>query len=138
MLLLLAQVIGRGWQSVALGLGVLYAVGLVRIIRAKHAHDARGELCRGSARGWRHAAANLFRHVLPNMAPPLLIYVSALIGGAILAEGALSFLGPGHRAARAVLGSNADEARVLWNYPHLSIFPGVAMTLAVLGFKRRR
>ena len=134
LLLLLAQVIGRGWQSVALGLGVLYAVGLVRIIRA----NTLTTLAESYVEAARVVGATplriLFRHVLPNMAPPLLIYVSALIGGAILAEGALSFLGLGIAPPEPSWGRMLTEARVLWNYPHLSIFPGLAMTLAVLGF----
>jgi len=76
----------------------------------------------------------LWRHVLPNMGPPLLIYVTALLGGAILFEGALSFLGLGVPPPEPSWGRMLTEARTLWKYPHLSIFPGVAMTIAVLGF----
>jgi ABC-type dipeptide/oligopeptide/nickel transport system permease subunit len=134
LLLLLAQVVGRGWESVALGLGVLYAVGLVRIIRA----NTLATLAESYVESARVIGATplriLFRHVLPNMGPPLLIYVSALIGGAILAEGALSFLGLGIAPPEPSWGRMLTEARVLWNEPHLSIFPGVAMTIAVLGF----
>ena len=134
LLLLLAQVVGRGWESVALGLGVLYAVGLVRIIRA----NTLATLAESYVESARVIGATplriLFRHVLPNMGPPLLIYVSALIGGAILAEGALSFLGLGIAPPEPSWGRMLTEARVLWNEPHLSIFPGVAMTVAVLGF----
>ena len=64
----------------------------------------------------------------------LLIDVSALVGGAIRAEGALPFLGLGIAPPEPSRGRMLTEARVLWNYPHLSIFPGLAMTLAVLGF----
>lgn len=134
LLLLLAQVVGRGWESVAIGLGVLYAVGLVRIIRA----NTLATLAESYVESARVIGATplriLFRHVLPNMGPPLLIYVSALIGGAILAEGALSFLGLGIAPPEPSWGRMLTEARVLWNEPHLSIFPGVAMTIAVLGF----
>ena len=68
------------------------------------------------------------------MGPPLLIYVTALLGGAILFEGALSFLGLGVPPPDPSWGRMLTEARTLWQYPHLSIFPGVAMTIAVLGF----
>jgi peptide/nickel transport system permease protein len=76
----------------------------------------------------------LFRHVLPNMGPPALIYMTALIGGAILAEGALSFLALGIAPPTPSWGRMLADGRTLWQEWHLSVFPGVAMTVAVLGF----
>ncbi len=134
LLLLLTQVIGRGWQAVALGMGIVYAVNLVRIIRA----STLATLAESYVEAARVVGASpyriLWRHVLPNMGPPLLIYVTALIGGAILFEGALSFLGLGVPPPEPSWGRMLTESRTLWKFPHLSIFPGVAMTIAVLGF----
>ncbi|PZC44456.1 MAG: peptide/nickel transport system permease protein, partial [Chloroflexi bacterium] len=45
-----------------------------------------------------------------------------------------SFLGLGAPLPNQSWGRMLTEARALWNHPHLSIFPGLAMTLAVLGF----
>ena len=134
LLLLLTQVIGRGWQSVALGMGIIFAVSMVRIVRA----STLATLAEAYVEAARLVGASpyriLWRHVLPNMGPPLLIYVTALLGGAILFEGALSFLGLGVPPPDPSWGRMLTEARTLWKYPHLSIFPGVAMTIAVLGF----
>ena len=134
LLLLLTQVIGRGWQSVALGMGIIFAVSMVRIVRA----STLATLAESYVEAARVVGASpyriLWRHVLPNMGPPLLIYVTALLGGAILFEGALSFLGLGVPPPEPSWGRMLTEARTLWKYPHLSIFPGVAMTIAVLGF----
>ena len=134
LLLLLTQVIGRGWQSVALGMGIIFAVSMVRIVRA----STLATLAESYVEAARLIGASpyriLWRHVLPNMGPPLLIYVTALLGGAILFEGALSFLGLGVPPPDPSWGRMLTEARTLWKYPHLSIFPGVAMTIAVLGF----
>lgn len=134
LLLLLAQVIGRGWQSVALGMGIIFAVSMVRIIRA----STLATLAESYVDAARVVGASpyriLWRHVLPNMGPPLLIYVTTLLGTAILFDGALSFLGLGVPPPEPSWGRMLTEARTLWKYPHLSIFPGVAMTIAVLGF----
>lgn len=134
LLLLLTQVIGRGWQSVSLGMGIIFAVNMVRIVRA----STLATLAESYVEAARLIGASpyriLWRHVLPNMGPPLLIYVTALLGGAILFEGALSFLGLGVPPPEPSWGRMLTEARTLWKYPHLSIFPGVAMTIAVLGF----
>ncbi len=134
LLLLLAQVIGRGWQAIALGMGIIFAVSMVRIVRA----STLATLAESYVESARVVGASpfriLWRHVLPNMGPPLLIYVTTLLGGAILFEGALSFLGLGVPPPEPSWGRMLTEARTLWKYPHLSIFPGVAMTIAVLGF----
>lgn len=134
LLLLLAQVIGRGWQAIALGMGIIFAVSMVRIVRA----STLATLAESYVESARVVGASpfriLWRHVLPNMGPPLLIYVTTLLGTAILFEGALSFLGLGVPPPEPSWGRMLTEARTLWKYPHLSIFPGVAMTIAVLGF----
>jgi peptide/nickel transport system permease protein len=134
LLLLLGQVLGRGWQSVAVGLGILYAAGLSRIIRA----NTLATMTRPYVDAARVIGANplriVFRHVLPNIGPPLLVYVTALIGGAILAEGSLSFLGLGVAPPAPSWGRMLSEARTQWRDPYLSFFPGLAMTIAVLGF----
>ena len=134
LLLLLSQVIGRGWQSVALGIGIIFAISMVRIVRA----STLSTLAETYVEAARVVGASpyriLWRHVLPNMGPPLLIYVTALLGTAILFDGALSFLGLGVPPPEPSWGRMLTESRTLWKYPHLSIFPGVAMTVAVLGF----
>ena len=134
LLLLLSQVIGRGWQSVALGMGILFAVSMVRIVRASTLATLAQSYVEAAQLIGASPFRILWRHVLPNMGPPLLIYVTAILGGAILFEGALSFLGLGVPPPDPSWGRMLTEARTLWKYPHLSIFPGVAMTIAVLGF----
>ena len=134
LLLLLSQVIGRNWQSVALGMGLIFSVSMVRIVRASTLATLAESYVEAAQLIGASPYRILWRHVLPNMGPPLLIYVTALLGGAILFEGALSFLGLGVPPPDPSWGRMLTEARTLWKYPHLSIFPGVAMTIAVLGF----
>lgn len=74
-----------------------------------------------------------FREVLPNALPPVLALSSVIVAGAILTEAALSFLGLGD-PNRVTWGSMIAEGRtVLRAAPYLSIIPGVALVLAVLG-----
>ncbi len=134
LLLLMAQVVGRGWEAMAVGLGFLYGVDLTRIVRS----NTLATLANPYVESARVVGASppriLIRHVLPNMGPPALIYMTALIGGAILAEGALSFLGLGIAPPTPSWGRMLADGRTLWREWHLSVFPGVAMTVAVLGF----
>lgn len=134
LLLLVVQVVGRGWEAMAVGLGVVYAVSLTRLIRASTLSTLANPYVDAARVLGAWAPRILFRHVLPNMGPPALIYMTALIGGAILAEGALSFLALGIAPPTPSWGRMLADGRTLWREWHLSVFPGVAMTVAVLGF----
>lgn len=77
----------------------------------------------------------LLRHVLPNIASPLIIVGSLSAGGAILAEAALSFLGIGAQPPTPDLGSMINIAKdYLQNQAWLAVGPGVAIFLIVWSF----
>jgi peptide/nickel transport system permease protein len=76
----------------------------------------------------------MFTQVLPNILGPLIVIATLGMGTAILSEAALSFLGLGIRPPFPSWGSMLSEARDQINtVPWLSIFPGVAIFLTVLG-----
>ena len=134
LLLLLAQVTGRNWQSIALGMGIIFTLGMVRIVRASSLATLGAAYVEAARVIGVAPFRILWRHVLPNIGPPLLIYVTTLLGGAILFEGALSFLALGVPPPNPSWGRMLVESRDFWQHTHLSICPGVAITLAVLGF----
>ena len=134
LLLLLAQVTGRNWQSIALGMGIIFTMGMVRIVRASTLATLSASYVEAARVIGVAPFRILWRHVLPNIGPPLLIYVTTLLGAAILFEGALSFLALGVPPPNPSWGRMLVESRDFWHHTHLSIFPGVAITLAVLGF----
>lgn len=77
----------------------------------------------------------LFRHVFPNAVAPAVVYAMTGVGGLIAAEAALSFLGVGLQLPAISWGlmiNNAQD-RILQT-PHLLLFPGVFLSLTVLGF----
>jgi len=79
----------------------------------------------------------MLRHVLPNVAGPVIIAATLGIAGAIMAEAALSFLGLGVQPPTASWGSMIADARdldQLRSAPWTSIAPGLAIGAAVLGF----
>jgi peptide/nickel transport system permease protein len=77
----------------------------------------------------------VLRHILPNVADPLIIVGSLAAGTAILAEASLSFLGVGAQPPTPDLGSMINVARdYLQNQPWLAIGPGVAIFLIVWSF----
>ncbi len=77
----------------------------------------------------------MFRHLVPNVFPPLLVLITLDIGFAILTEAALSFLGIGINPPTPTWGNMvAGGQRYLFTHPVMSIAPGLAIVLVVLGF----
>ncbi len=83
------------------------------------------------ASGWRI----MLRHVIPNITAPLFVLITVYLSVAILAEAALSFLGLGTQPPEASWGGMLSTARAYIDItPWLSIFPGAAIAIVVLGF----
>lgn len=81
------------------------------------------------------AARLLIRHVLPNIAAPIVVIITTGVGGLILAEAGLSFLGLGIRPPTAEWGQMLSASRPFaLQAPWLAIFPGLAISLSVLAF----
>jgi peptide/nickel transport system permease protein len=78
----------------------------------------------------------MFRHILPNVAAPYLILVTAYLGGAILTEASLSFLGVGVAEPTAAWGLMLKGAAVTFaeTAPWMAVFPGLAISAAVFAF----
>ncbi|HEX5465229.1 MAG TPA: ABC transporter permease [Candidatus Limnocylindrales bacterium] len=82
-----------------------------------------------------HERAILFGHVLPNVLGPLVVLASLTIPNAIITEAALSFLGVGVQLPTPSWGNLLSGGNTfLLQAPWLTIFPGIAITLAVLSF----
>ncbi len=77
----------------------------------------------------------MVRHILFNCFPPLIVAMTMMLGGVILAESGLSFLGIGIAAPTPAWGSMVNDGRdYLTQLPILSIAPGVAIMLVVFSF----
>lgn len=75
------------------------------------------------------------RHVLPNIAPVLVVQASVAFGLAILAEAALAYLGLSTQPPTPSWGRMLHDGQgYLFSAPRLSIWPGIAIAVAVLGF----
>ena len=73
-------------------------------------------------------------HVLPNVAPALIVQATIQFAIAILAEAALSYLGLGAQPPLASWGRMLSDAQqLMFLAPRLAVFPGVAIAMAVLG-----
>lgn len=77
----------------------------------------------------------VFQHILPNMIAPVLVYVSLRTGVTLLVASGLSFLGLGIQPPTPEWGAMLSESQLyLPIHPLMAFVPGIAITLAVLGF----
>jgi peptide/nickel transport system permease protein len=136
MVIVILALLGPGLWSVVLALGVSQAFAQSRTIRSatlvvREQPFIEASLAVGASH-WRV----LRRHVLPNVVAPIIIVASTFLGFVILVEAAVSFLGYGVPPPRPSWGGMLSATgRVYMNRaPWLSIFPGLALSLAVFGF----
>lgn len=77
----------------------------------------------------------LFKHILPNCLPPIIVYATLGMGTAVLQAAALGFLGLGAQPPSPEWGGMLSEGRkYIQLAPHVAAFPGLAILLLVLGF----
>jgi peptide/nickel transport system permease protein len=127
-------IVGLGLRNIILSLSAAGWVVYARVVR--------GEVLSVKQRDFVHAAAALgvsrvrllFRHVLPNVAPSIIVVASLQFSQFIVAEAAISFLGFGIQPPTPAWGSMLSESRdflfIAW---WLAAFPGLALALTALG-----
>ena len=80
-------------------------------------------------------ATIITRHILPNVLPSVLVLASVDVGGLLLLMAGLSFLGLGVQPPTPEWGGMLNDGRTyLFSAPQLMIYPGIAISLAVIGF----
>ncbi len=78
----------------------------------------------------------LARHILPEVLSPLIVMGTLGMGSIVLMASALSFLGLGTQPPTSEWGSMLSNGRAfIWVAPHLTIFPGLAILITVIGFQ---
>jgi peptide/nickel transport system permease protein len=133
--LTIMALVGPGLGNVIATLGFVLAVRDSRVIRgAVLAVKQHLYVEAARALGVGHPAT-LWRHILPNIVAPLIILATVNLGGVILVEAALSFLGFGVPPPRPSWGGMLSGAGLMHmlRAPWLAFWPGVALSLAVFG-----
>lgn len=132
--LAIMAVLGPGLTSLLIALGLTNWSFTCRIARASALSlRNQGYVQAAKVLGYGHARI-MATQLLPNMLGPLIVIGTLGMGGAVLAEAALSFLGLGIRPPYPSWGSMLSEARdQITTAPWLSVFPGLAIFFTVLG-----
>ena len=122
-------------MAIVAALGLLISAGSSRIMRGAAIASKQNQYVEAARVLGASPLRIIFRHVLPNVVPIIIVSASIQIGGAILIESSLSFLGYGVQPPTASWGRMITDAqRFLVNYPHLAIFPGLAIFFTVYSF----
>ena len=130
----LTAVLGPSLKNIIFALSLLGWVGYARIVRGQFLSVREREFVEAARSQGIGDFRIIFKHILPHTIAPILVEASFGMGGVILAESSLSFLGlgsPEWSSWGSILSEGAEFMRVA---PHIAVFPGMAIMISVLGF----
>jgi peptide/nickel transport system permease protein len=131
----LVAVLGPNLRNVLLALSLIGWVGYARLVRGQVLRAREFEFVQAARALGASTPRILARHVIPTTLPAVTVQATLGMGGAILAEAALSFLGLGVQPPTPSWGTMLSYGKGhLLDAPHLTIFPGLAIAFLVLGF----
>ena len=128
------SVLGASLGNVIIVLGLTGWVTYARITRAETLSLRHRDFVEGARALGARDAAILWRHILPNVLPPITVVATFSVARTIIAEASLSFLGLGIPPPAPSWGAMLDEGRnYLTTGWWLALFPGLAILALVLG-----
>ena len=133
--IVIAGLLGPNRRNAMIAIGIVIAPAFARVVRGS-VLEVMGFPFVESARALGSSHLRVMgRHVIPNIAAPVIVLITVYLSTAILSEAALSFLGLGTQPPEASWGGMLSSARSYVEVdPWLSIFPGLAIMIVVLGF----
>lgn len=132
----LSAVLGSGYPTLIITLICSVIPYLTRVVY----RDTRAEVAKEYVEALRAQGAStadiLFREIMPNVATPLLVYTTSLLGGMVVFLAGLSFLGLGVQPPQADWGRMVGEGAqmMILGAPHVATAPAVAIVLLSLAF----
>jgi len=132
--LAITAALGAGIVNVMIAIGIVYMPSYARLVRGQVLAVREREFVVAArvlgAQTWRL----MFHHIWPNVTAPIIVQGSLNVSSAILTEASLSFLGLGVRPPTPSWGSSLQAGyQYLSTAPWLSLYPGLAIFIAVLG-----
>jgi peptide/nickel transport system permease protein len=133
MVILLAGILRPSVALIVFIIGSLGWMGTARLVRGRFLALRTVEFVEASQALGGSSFRVMFRHILPNTLGPIIVATTLAVGGAIMLESALSFLGFGVQPPTPTWGNLLNEAREYLSLaPWLAIFPGLFILITVL------
>jgi peptide/nickel transport system permease protein len=131
----LVAVLGPSLNHVVMALVVIGWVGYARLVRGQVLRLRELDYVQAARALGARSTRVLVRHIVPATLPAVTVQATLGMAAAIISEASLSFLGLGVQPPTPSWGTMLDAGRShLFDAPHLTIIPGVAIALLVLGF----
>lgn len=131
----MVAVLGPSLTNVVLALSIIGWVGYARLVRGQVLKIRELEYVQAARALGATTTRTLVRHVIPATLSAVTVQATLGMAGAIIAEASLSFLGLGVQPPMPSWGTMLDAGRShLFDAPHLTLFPGIAIALLVVGF----
>lgn len=134
-LLVIVRQLGPSMRNVIIVIAILIVPSVSRIVRGAALSEKTNLYVEAARSVGASDLRILFRHIIPNILPVAIVVATTLLGTAILSEASLSFLGLGIPPPNPSWGSDISDARK--SFPinvSAALFPGMAISLTVLGF----
>jgi len=133
--ILLISLMGMGLGPVLVAIGILGWTTIARVFRSSILSVKQNDYVEAARAMGASDLRIMTRHILPNALAPIIVYATMSIGGVILTEAALSFLGVGIQPPTPSWGRMLNDAQsYIITQPALFIWPGLAIILTVLAF----
>ena len=127
--------LGKGIDKAVIAIGLVSIPEYARIVRSQILAVKSNDFVAAAQIIGDSDAKIIFRHILPNVAPSIIVRATLGISSAILDAAALGFLGLGVQPPQAEWGDMLGRGRnYIFQAPHAMIYPGFAITLTVLAF----
>jgi len=130
----LVAVLGPSLANVLFALTIIGWVGYARLVRGQVLRAREFEYVQAARALGASTPRILWKHIIPTAIPAVVVQATLGMAGAIIGEASLSFLGLGVQPPTPSWGTmlNGGRAHIL-DAPHLTLFPGLAIALLVLG-----
>ncbi len=131
----LIAVLGPSYRNVFIAIGILGWPSIARVFRSSILSVKENEYVDAARAMGASDLRIMVRHIMPNAIAPIIVYGTMSVGGAIITEAALSFLGMGVQPPTPSWGLMLSDAKsLMFAAPWLTIWPGFAILTTVLSF----
>ncbi|HZO32124.1 MAG TPA: ABC transporter permease [Chloroflexota bacterium] len=133
--LAITAALGTGIVNIMIAIGIVYMPSYARLVRGQVLSVRERDFVVAAQLLGASMPRLMFFHIWPNVTAPIIVQASLNVSTAILTEASLSFLGLGVRPPTPSWGSSLQGGyQYLSTAPWLSIYPGIAIFIAVLAF----